>query len=40
MIWDKKCVQILIGELKGKRKLGIPRRKLEDNIKMDPRKMG
>jgi hypothetical protein len=30
----------LVGKPEGKRPLGIPRRRLEDNIKMDLREMG
>jgi hypothetical protein len=31
---------ILVGRPEGRRPLGRPRRRWEDNIKMDPRKMG
>jgi hypothetical protein len=31
---DKKCIQNFGGKLLGRRLLGIPRRKLKDNIKM------
>jgi hypothetical protein len=30
----------LVGKLEGKRPLGIPRHRLEDNIKMDLRELG
>jgi hypothetical protein len=37
---DKKNVyRILVGKLEGKRPLGRPRRRWEDNVKMDLRKM-
>ena len=32
--------RVLVGEPEGKRPLGRPRRRLEDNIKMDIRKVG
>jgi hypothetical protein len=31
---------VLVGELEGKRPLGIPRRRWEDNIKMDLKEIG
>jgi hypothetical protein len=37
---DEKCMQILIGKSEGKRPLGRPRRRWEDNTKMDMREMG
>jgi hypothetical protein len=33
-------VYVLVGRPEGKRSLGRPRRRLEDNIKMDLREMG
>jgi hypothetical protein len=40
--WGKKknACRILMGKLEGKILLGRPRRKWEDNIKMDLRKIG
>jgi hypothetical protein len=32
---DEKCIQILIGKSEGKRPLGRPKRRWEDNIRMD-----
>jgi hypothetical protein len=32
---DEKCVHILVGNPEGKRPLGKPRRRWEDNIRMD-----
>ena len=32
--------KVLVGKLEGKRSLGRPRRRWEDNIKMDLRKLG
>jgi hypothetical protein len=32
--------RVLVGKLKGKRPLGRPRRRLEDNIKMDLQEVG
>ena len=32
--------RVLVGKSEGKRPLGRPRRKGEDNIKMDPEKVG
>jgi hypothetical protein len=32
--------RVLVGKPEGKRPLGRPRRRWEDNIKMDPRKIG
>jgi hypothetical protein len=32
--------KILVGKLKGKRQLGRPRRRKEDNIKMDLQEVG
>jgi hypothetical protein len=35
-VWrEKKCIQILVGKPEGKRPLGTPKLRLEDNIKMD-----
>jgi hypothetical protein len=36
----KKCLQELVGRLEGKRSLGRPRRRWEDNINMDLREIG
>jgi hypothetical protein len=36
----RNAYKILVRTLEGKRPLGIPRRKWEDNIKMNLRKMG
>jgi hypothetical protein len=35
----ERCLQVLVGRLKGKRPLGRPRRRWEDNIKMDLREI-
>jgi len=32
--------KVLVGKPEGKRQLGKPRHKLEDNIKMDPQEVG
>ena len=37
---EERRVQSLIGKPEGKRPLGRPRRRLEDNIKMDLQEMG
>jgi hypothetical protein len=40
-MWTRKCVcRVLVGKPVGKMPLGRPRRKLEDNIKMDFQEMG
>ena len=36
----QKCIQSLVGKLESKRPLGRPRRRWEDNIKMDLREVG
>jgi len=36
----ERCAQVLVGKPEGKRPLGRPRRRWEDNIKMDLREMG
>jgi hypothetical protein len=36
----ERCLQGLVGRPEGKRPLGRPRRKWEDNIKMDRREIG
>jgi hypothetical protein len=36
----RNAYRILVGNLEGKRPLGIPRRRLVDNIKMELRKIG
>jgi hypothetical protein len=36
----EKCLQILVGSPEGKRPLGRPRSRWEDNIKMDLRDIG
>jgi hypothetical protein len=36
----KRCLQVLIGRTEGKRPRRGPRRRWEDNIKLDPRKIG
>jgi hypothetical protein len=38
---ERRCVyRVLVGEPKGNRALGRPRRRLKDNIKMDLQKVG
>jgi hypothetical protein len=37
---DEKCVHVLVGKPEGKRLLGRPRRRWEDNIRMDFREIG
>ena len=39
-VGEKRCIKGLVGKPEGKRPLGRPRRRWEDNIKMDPRKVG
>jgi hypothetical protein len=36
----ERCYRVLVGSPEGKRPLGRPRRRWEDNIKMDLREMG
>jgi hypothetical protein len=36
----EKCLKVSVGRPKGKRPLGRPRRRWEDNIKMDLREIG
>jgi hypothetical protein len=36
----ERCLQCLVGRPEGKRPLGRPRRRWEDNIKMDLREIG
>jgi hypothetical protein len=37
---DEKCIDFFVGKHERKRPLGGPRRRREDNIKMDPREIG
>jgi hypothetical protein len=37
---DEKCVQSLVRNSEGKRPLGAPRHRSEDNIKMDLKEIG
>jgi hypothetical protein len=37
---DEKCIKNVVGKLEGKRSLGRPRRRWEDNTRMDLRRMG
>ena len=37
---DRGVHSVLVGKPEGKRPLGIPRRRWENNIKMDPQKVG
>ena len=37
---DRGVHRVLVGKPEGKRPLGIPRRRLEDNIKMDLQEVG
>jgi hypothetical protein len=37
---EERCTQGLLGKPEGKRPLGKPRRRLEDNIKMDLSRSG
>jgi hypothetical protein len=37
---EERCIQVLLGKSEGKRPLGRPRRRWEDNIKMDLQKVG
>jgi hypothetical protein len=40
-VGEEKCVyRVLVGKLKGKRPLGRPRHRWEDNIKVDLREIG
>jgi hypothetical protein len=36
----ERCARVLVGKSEGKRPLGRPRRRCEDNIKMDLQKVG
>jgi len=36
----ERCARVLVGKPEGKRPLGRPRRRWEDNIKMDLREVG
>jgi hypothetical protein len=36
----QRCAQVLVGKAEGKRPLGRPRRRREDNIKMDLQEVG
>jgi hypothetical protein len=36
----ERCYRVLVGSLEGKRPLGRPRRRWEDNIKMDVSEIG
>jgi hypothetical protein len=40
MLEEKKVYKVLVGNPKGKRPLGIPRRRWEDEIRMDLREIG
>jgi hypothetical protein len=37
---EKRCISVLVGKSEGKRPLGRPRCRLEDNIKTDLQEMG
>ena len=37
---EERCIQVLVGKPEGKRPLGRPRRRWEDNIKMDLQEVG
>jgi len=37
---SRRIHRVLVGKPEGKRPLGIPRRRREDNIKMDPQEVG
>jgi hypothetical protein len=37
---EERCLQVLVGRPEGKRQLGRPRRRWEDNIKMDLGEIG
>jgi hypothetical protein len=40
-MWDRRGVyRVLVGKHEGKRQLGRPRRRWEDNIKMDLQEVG
>ena len=39
-VWRERCAQGFGGEIKGKRPLGRPRRRWEDNIKVDLKEVG
>jgi len=36
----ERCIQVLVGKPEGKRRLGRPRHRWEDNIKMDLQEVG
>jgi hypothetical protein len=38
-VGEERCIQVLVGKPEGKRPLVRPRRRWEDNIKMDPREV-
>ena len=40
MVERRAICRVLVGKLEGKRPLGIPRRRWEDNIKMDLQEVG
>jgi hypothetical protein len=40
MVEDRGVHRVLVGKLKGKRPLGRPRRRWEDDIKMDLQEVG
>jgi hypothetical protein len=40
MVEDRGVCRVLVGKLEGKRPLGRPRRRLEDNIKIDLQEVG
>ena len=37
---EERCIRVLVGKPEGKRSLGRPRRRWEDNIKMHLQEMG
>jgi hypothetical protein len=37
---EERCIQALVGKPEGRRPLGRPRRRWEDNINMDLREVG
>jgi hypothetical protein len=39
-VWGKGVYRVLVGKLEGKRPLGRPRRRWEENIKMDLQEVG
>jgi hypothetical protein len=40
MVEERRVHRVLVGKTEGKRSLGRPRRRLEDNIKMDVQEVG